>query len=124
MDQMLLNKVDEWLAAHRQEIIDDLIGLVRIPSVSVPDEVVPPFGQACRDALTYMYDLGKKHGYTSQDYDHYVGSVTFTPGEEKVGIWAHLDVVPVPDPTEWDYTPFEGTLVENRYLIGSGVQDN
>ena len=24
MDQMLLNKVDEWLAAHRQEIIDDL----------------------------------------------------------------------------------------------------
>ena len=41
MDQMLLNKVDEWLTAHRQEIIDDLIGLVRIPSVSVPDEVVP-----------------------------------------------------------------------------------
>ncbi len=124
MDQMLLNKVDEWLAAHRQEIIDDLIGLVRIPSVSVPDEVVPPFGQACRDALTYMYDLGKKHGYTSRDYDHYVGSVTFTPGEEKVGIWAHLDVVPVPDPAEWDYPPFEGTLVENRYLIGRGVQDN
>ena len=107
MDQMLLNKVDEWLAAHRQEIIDDLIGLVRIPSVSVPDEVVPPFGQACRDALAYMYELGKKHGYTSQDYDHYVGSVTFTPGEEKVGIWAHLDVVPVPDPAEWDYPPFE-----------------
>ena len=78
MDQMLLNKVDEWLAAHRQEIIDDLIGLVRIPSVSVPDEVVPPFGQACRDALAYMYELGKKHGYASQDYDHYVGSVTFT----------------------------------------------
>ena len=124
MDQMLLNKVDEWLAAHRQEIIDDLIGLVRIPSVSVPDEVVPPFGQACRDALAYMYELGKKHGYTSQDYDHYVGSVTFTTGEEKVGIWAHWDVVPVPDPAEWDYPPFEGTLVENRYLIGRGVQDN
>ena len=27
-------------------------------------------------------------------------------------------------PAEWDYPPFEGTLVENRYLIGRGVQDN
>ena len=124
MDQMLLNRVDNWLAQHRQEIIDDLIGLVRIPSVSIPDEAVPPFGQACRDALSYMYDLGKKHGYTCRDYDHYVGSITFTPGSQTVGIWSHLDVVPVPNPAEWDYPPFEGTLVENRYLIGRGVQDN
>ena len=28
MDQALLARVDEWLGAHRQEIIDDLIGLV------------------------------------------------------------------------------------------------
>ena len=124
MDQALLARVDEWLAAHRQEIIDDLIGLVRIPSVSVPDEAVPPYGQACRDALQYMFDLGARHGYTSRNYDNYVGAITFSEGEGKVGIWAHLDVVPVPDPADWDYPPFEGTLVENRYLIGRGVQDN
>ena len=124
MDLMLMGKVDQWLKAHRQEIIDDLIGLVRIPSVSVPDEAVPPFGQACRDALQYMFDLGKRHGYASRNFDHYIGAVDFTPGEEEVGIWAHLDVVPVPDPAEWDYPPFEGTLVEDRYLIGRGVQDN
>lgn len=124
MNQMLLTKVDEWLGAHRQEIIDDLIGLVRIPSVSIPDTAVPPFGQPCRDALAYMFDLGRKHGYATRNYDHYVGSIAFTQGAEEVGIWAHLDVVPVPDPAEWDYPPFEGTLVEDRYLIGRGVQDN
>ena len=124
MDLMLMGKVDQWLKAHRQEIIDDLSGLVRIPSVSVPDEAVPPFGQACRDALQYMFDLGKRHGYASRNFDNYIGAVDFTPGEEEVGIWAHLDVVPVPDPAEWDYPPFEGTLVEDRYLIGRGVQDN
>ena len=70
MDQALLARVDGWLAAHRQEIIDDLIGLVRIPSVSVPDEAVPPYGQACRDALQYMFDLGARHGYTSRNYDN------------------------------------------------------
>ena len=52
MDQELLARVDRWLAEHRREIIDDLIGLVRIPSVSVPDKDTPPFGQACRDACS------------------------------------------------------------------------
>ncbi|MGN0745722.1 MAG: M20/M25/M40 family metallo-hydrolase [Aristaeellaceae bacterium] len=124
MDHELLGRVDAWLQAHRQEIIDDLIGLVRIPSVSVPDPVTPPYGQACRDALQYMFDLGARHGYASRNYDNYVGAITFSEGEGEVGIWTHLDVVPVPDPAEWDYPPFEGTLVDNRYLIGRGVQDN
>ena len=124
MDHSLMAKVDLWLAQHRQEIIDDLIGLVRIPSVSVPDEAVPPYGQACRDALRYMFTLGERHGYAHRNFDHYVGAVDFTDGEEEVGIWAHLDVVPVPDPAEWDYPPFEGTLADGRYLIGRGVQDN
>ena len=100
MNQELLTKVDEWLKAHRQEIIDDLIGLVRIPSVSIPDKEVPPFGQPCRDALDYMFRLGKRHGYSFRNYDHYVGSITFTQGQEEIGLWAHLDVVPVPDPAD------------------------
>lgn len=124
MNQELLTKVDEWLKAHRQEIIDDLIGLVRIPSVSIPDKEVPPFGQPCRDALDYMFRLGERHGYSFKNYDHYVGAITFTKGQEEIGMWAHLDVVPVPNPGEWDYPPFEGTLVDDRYLIGRGVQDN
>lgn len=124
MNQALLARVNEWLGQHRQEIIDDLIGLVRIPSVSVPDPAVPPYGQACRDVLAYMFKLGERHGYATRNYDNYVGSITFTGGEEEVGIWAHLDVVPVPDPAEWDYPPFDCTLVEDRYLIGRGVQDN
>lgn len=124
MNDLLLAKVDAWLKEHRQEIIDDLSGLVRIPSVSIPDEAVPPFGQNLRDALDYMYTLGEKHGYTHRDYDHYIGEVIFQEAAEKVGIWAHVDVVPVENPADWDYPPFECTLVEDRYLIGRGVQDN
>jgi len=124
MDRTLLKKVDRWLAKHRQEIVEDLVGLVRIPSVSVPDENVPPFGQPCRDVLTYMFDLGRRHGYQTRNYDNYVGAITFSEGKEEVGIWSHLDVVPVPDPAEWDYPPFEGVIVEDRYIIARGVQDN
>lgn len=124
MNQALLQRIDAWLQEHRQEIIDDLAGLVRIPSVSVPSETVPPYGQACRDALAYMFALGKRHGYATANYDHYVGQIAFSKGDTHIGVWSHLDVVPVPDPADWDYPPFECTLVDDRYLIGRGVQDN
>ena len=124
MDHALLEQVDLWLAEHRQQIVSDLLGLVRIPSVSVPDEVVPPYGQACRDAIDYMLQLGQRHGYATHNYDNYVGAISFSRGAQEVGVWSHLDVVPVPDPAEWDYPPFEGVIVEDRYLIGRGVQDN
>ena len=124
MDENLLKRVNQWLEEHRQEIIDDLAGLVRIPSVSQADAEVKPYGQPCRDALQYMFDLGHRHGYATKNYDNYVGEIRFSEGEKTVGIWAHLDVVPVPNPAEWKYPPFDLTLVEDRYLIGRGVQDN
>lgn len=120
----ITEKLNEWLSAHRDEIIRDIQGLVHIPSVSVPDEHCPPYGQACRDALGYMYTLAEKHGYQTKDFAHYVGAVNFSQGDISVGIWSHLDVVPVPNPDEWAFPPFACELVENRYLIGRGVQDN
>lgn len=124
MTQPLQEQIDRWLEAHRQEIVEDLLGLVRIPSVSVPDPAVPPYGQPCRDAIAYMLSLGEKHGYQTRNYDNYVGAITFSDGNEELGVWSHLDVVPVPDPAEWDYPPFEGVIVGDRYIIGRGVQDN
>ena len=124
MDQQLLKQVEDWLEAHRAEIIHDLQELVHIPSVSIPDKEVPPFGPHCRAALAWMYALAEKHGYTSRDFDHYIGAVDFNTGDASVGIWSHLDVVPVPWAEDWVYPPFECTLVEDRYLIGRGVQDN
>lgn len=120
----MLARVDAWLDAHRDEILNDLIGLVRIPSVSDESAEVKPFGQPCRDVLNYMFELGRRHGYETRNYDNYVGAIEFSRGDATVGIWAHLDVVPVEDPSMWDYPPFECTLVEDRYLIGRGVQDN
>lgn len=35
-DKALLKRIDEWFEAHRQNIIEDIERLVRIPSVSKP----------------------------------------------------------------------------------------
>ena len=124
MEAPLSERVDAWLHAHREEIIRDLIELVAVPSVSEPGSAVAPFGQPCRDVLDHMLSLGRRHGYETRNYDNYVGAIEFQKGDQTVGFWAHLDVVPVPDPGDWDYPPFEATVVEDRYIIGRGVQDN
>ncbi len=115
-----------WIDAHRQEIIDDLFAIVRVPSISDPTSSVRPFGQPCQDALQCMAGLGKKYGMAYEDFSHTVGRLRTVEntGAPTIGIWCHLDVVPVPNPEEWVYPPFKGTEVEGRYLIGRGIQDN
>ena len=115
-----------WIQRHKEEIIRDLFHLVKVPSVSDPASPVKPFGQPCQDALEAMYRLAACHGYPTLDFAHTVGCVKFAEnsGAPSAGIWCHLDVVPVPNPEDWVFPPFEGTMVENRYLIGRGIQDN
>ena len=77
MSVSLPARIDEWLAAHRREIVGDLADLVGIPSVSLPGDSVAPFGQPCRDAIDHMLALGRRHGYGTHNYDYYVGAIEF-----------------------------------------------
>ena len=121
-----LADITVWIRSHRKEIIRDLFRLVQIPSVSDPASNVKPFGLPCREALDQMYLFAARDGYAARDYAHTVGQICFSekPDAPSVGIWCHLDVVPVPDPEHWVYPPFQGTEVGGRYLIGRGIQDN
>ncbi|MBQ2748097.1 MAG: Sapep family Mn(2+)-dependent dipeptidase, partial [Firmicutes bacterium] len=97
---------------------------VKIPSVVSMDSDVKPFGQGCIDALGHMLDKGKSLDYETHNYENYVGRISMdrnVPTEESIGIWAHLDVVPVGD--NWKLNPFSGE-VKDGLIIGRGVSDN
>lgn len=123
MDRELYTRVSEWFDAHAQEMVQDIMRIVRIPSVSAPGDVVKPFGKSCRDCLDEMLAIGREHGFYTENYDYYVGSI----GEEKkcwenmIGLWNHLDVVPAGE--NWQYAPFEPEL-KGSFLFGRGAQDN
>ena len=116
--------VDDWLVKNKADIFKDLRALVRIPSVSDASSLVKPFGQPCRDAINFMCELGKKRGYATQNFENYVGAIEFSKGDKTVGIWAHLDVVPVDDASAWSCPPFDLTVLNDKYLVGRGVNDN
>lgn len=123
MNQELFGKIGEWFDRHREELLEDLMRLVRIPSISNPKEEPGPFGGACRDAMDEMLAIGREHGFFTVNREYYVGTI----GREKqnwantIGFWNHLDVVPTG--AGWSQDPFE-PVIRDGFLIGRGAQDN
>ena len=114
-----------WIKEHREELIEEIRGLVRVPSVSRKDLGEPgaPFGPDCRRMLDYMMERGVHYGFRTRDLDGYACVVASGNEEETLGIIAHLDVVPVGD--GWIYPPFDMTyLPEHEALVGRGVDDD
>lgn len=124
IEKTLVEAIDHWSAFHREELIADLIQLVRIPSVSQKNAQVKPYGEPCRQVLETMLAIGKKYGFQTANYDYHCGALWLEdwPKAKTVGLWGHLDVVP--EGSGWTHTqPYEPVL-QNGYLIGRGSQDN
>lgn len=123
MDRNLYIKISKWLEDHQRQMTADIIRLVKIPSISRPRKGAAPFGEACLACLEEMLALGREHGFYTENYENYMGSI----GEKEknwdnmIGLWNHLDVVPVG--SHWQYNPFS-PIQKEHFLIGRGVQDN
>ena len=116
-------KIDCWFDNHKEEMVEDIIRLSRIPSVSEPDEEIKPFGKECRRVLDEAFAIAREHGFVTENYEYYVGAVSEkkTDAKNTIGFWNHLDVVPAGE--GWEKDPYE-PFVKEGYLIGRGVRDN
>ncbi len=131
MNQELLARVDGWFEAHRNDLIEDLKRIVRIPSIETHwDETCGmtkaefgPFGPACKQALQEMLLIGREHGFDTENYEDYAGSIGQKDSKmsNTIGFWNHLDVVPVG--SGWSQNPFE-PVERDGFLIARGVGDN
>ena len=119
---MSLEKVYKYIDAHTNGFVEDLVKLVKQPSVSargegieacakLVDEMMQEIGLSTRifksekgNQVVYGEKLSKKSGKTLLVYDHY-------------------DVQP-PEPLEkWTHEPFSGKIVNGK-IYGRGASDN
>ncbi len=117
------SEVCDYIHTHQQEIVSDLMNLVRIPSISIDGKDGLPFGKEVDEALTATAALFTKHGIPMQ-VKHDVGyALAEIDGiGDGIGLFGHADVVPVND--DWVKTkPFE-PVEENGVLYGRGISDN
>ena len=115
-------RIHEYLAAHRDEMIEDIKMLVKIDSVRAAALPGKPYGEGAAEALEAGIALFEKHGFKGTNWDNYAIDTTINGKELGMDILAHLDVVPGGD--GWTKTtPFE-PVVEDGKMFGRGTSDD
>ncbi len=121
MHGAVLQKIDLWLRAHEEELIENTCKLLRYPSIEMPAESGAPFGRPVKDALDFMLDLSRSNGMKIRNIENYVGWAEFGEGKPLIMSLGHLDVVPVGP--GWKHDPF-GAAIDNGYIYARGAVDD
>ena len=115
--------VRAWARDHEHEMVEDVMRLVRIPSVSEsggPPQA--PYGEACARVLDEGLSMCHEYGLETKDIDRQCGIAVWKGQTDKtIGIFGHLDVVPAGG--GWDTPPYE-PVVSHGYILGRGASDN
>jgi succinyl-diaminopimelate desuccinylase len=120
---MLRKQIEEYFDSHRAEMLGDIKTLVAIRSVSGEPEDGKPFGAKPTEALAAALAMAKAHGFEQvANIDNYVGTIELGEGEAKLGILAHLDVVP--EGEGWTECDPYSCAEKGGKLFGRGVSDD
>jgi len=120
-----MEKITEFIDNNRQRFLDELFGLIRIPSISSLTENKPDMLKAAE----YWKDLIRKAGadrieiLQTEGNPVVYGEKIIDPKLQTVLVYGHYDVMPV-DPLDlWETKPFE-PVVKNEKIYARGADDD
>lgn len=118
-----MNVWQEKAHAYQDDFLTDLLALLEIPSVKDPltksDDA--PLGEGLKKALELFLAFGERDGFKTKNIKNLAGQISYGKGDKKLGIFGHVDVVPVGD--GWDSPPFSPKL-ENGIITARGIADD
>lgn len=119
---MYQEKINEYIEAQKENMIEDLKKLVRINSERTDAKEGMPYGEGPVLALKTAEEMLKEYGFSTINYDNYVLAADMNDKEKQLDILAHLDVVPGGE--DWTVTsPFEPVVQDGR-IYGRGTCDD
>ncbi|MFY1066712.1 dipeptidase PepV [Enterococcus sp. AD013-P3] len=108
------------VASRKDDLLNDLVELLKVKSEREDDKATAdaPFGPGPKNALIHMLGYGERDGFTVKNVDNYAGHIEYGEGDETLGIFCHMDVVPAGD--GWDTDPYQPVIKDNKiYARGS-----
>ena len=123
MDQALNQKIDAFIAANKEQILEDIAALVAINSVEGTPTEEAPFGEGPRAALDKTLELAAGIGLATRNCENYIGYAELAGAdpEKYLATICHVDVVPVGN--GWSQEPFK-MQIRDGWMIGRGVADD
>ncbi|MDR0199168.1 MAG: dipeptidase PepV [Streptococcaceae bacterium] len=110
---------------RKDAYLADLFELLKINSErdDAKADALHPFGPGPVKALEKFLELAKRDGYATKNFDNYVGQFEYGDGDEVLGIFGHLDVVPAADQEGWKTNPYE-PVIKDGVLYARGASDD
>lgn len=108
---------------RKEDMLADLMTLLSIPSVRDDAQATAeePVGPGPKAALNQFLAFGERDGFVTKSVGNLAGHIAYGSGDECVGIFGHVDVVP--PGTGWDTDPFEPVIKEGR-IYARGASDD
>ncbi len=117
--------IKDYIETHKDRFMNELFGLLRIPSISSLSENKPDMQQAAeywRDAILAA-GADKAEIFQTSGNPITYGEKIIDPSLPTVLVYAHMDVMPV-DPIDlWKTPPFEPVIKDGK-IWGRGADDD
>ena len=109
--------------AREEELFADLFDLLSIPSerddkLATPDA---PVGPGPKAALLRFLEIGERDGFITKNVENIAGHLEYGQGDETMGIFGHVDVVPAG--SGWNTDPYKPEIIDGR-LYARGSSDD
>lgn len=119
-----MDSAKRYIQENRERFVQELIGFLRIPSVSAKRER----REACRQAAEFLLRELTRLGFTAKVHETpgnpiVTASRTDHPDQPTVLIYGHYDVQPEEPLDRWTAPPFE-PRIENGNLYARGASDD
>ena len=117
--------IEEYIEANRDRFIQELFGLIRIPSISSDSEKKDDMMKAAEYWKNKLREAGAGH---SEVIDSYGNPIVFAekiidPALPVILVYGHYDVMPV-DPLElWESDPFKPEVRDGK-IFARGADDD
>ncbi len=120
-----MENLKSYIQANSQRYLDELFGLIRIPSISSQSEHKDDMVKTAQYIVDTLLKAGADKAEIMQTKGHPVvyGEKIIDPSKPTILVYGHYDVMPV-DPLDlWDSPPFEPEVRDGKIFARGAVDD-
>lgn len=118
-------EIKDYIAENKERFLEELFGLMRIPSISSISEHKPDMYKAAEYWKESLLQAGadKAEVFETEGNPVTYGEKIIDPAKPTVLVYAHMDVMPVDPIEEWKSEPFE-PIIRDEKIWGRGADDD
>jgi acetylornithine deacetylase/succinyl-diaminopimelate desuccinylase-like protein len=120
-----MESINNYIEEHKERFLDELFGLIRIPSISSQSEHKQDMYKAAEYWKNLLLEAGadKAEVYDTEGHPVTYGEKIIDPSLPTVLVYGHMDVMPV-DPIDlWNTDPFEPVIKDGK-IWARGADDD